>query len=131
MMIMENDYIKQAQNCMEKLSKDHKLPTTSQLRRFLTAVNAVSGKIDVHRDKNGGKIDALPTELATEVEFLQVKLAYQIGRDTKHVMKPFNDETGLMNRIKKIGNNAKAFDDFTRYVEALVAFHKFYGGKED
>lgn len=131
-MIMENDYIKQAQNCMEKLSKDHKLPTTSQLRRFLTAVNAVSGKIDVYRDKNGGKIDALPTELATEVEFLQVKLAYQIGRDSSrnHVMKSFNDETHLMDRIKKIGNNAKAFDDFTRYVEALVAFHKFYGGRD-
>ncbi len=127
MMIMENDYIKQAQNCMEKL---HDKPTTSQLRRFLTAVNTVSSKIDVYRDKHGGKIDVLPTELATEVEFLQVKLAYQIGRDTKHVMKPFNDETGLMNRIKKIGNNAKAFDDFTRYVEALVAFHKFYGGKD-
>ena len=127
MMIMENDYIKQAQNCMEKL---HDKPTTSQLRRFLTAVNTVRSKIDVYRDKHGGKIDALPTELATEVEFLQVKLAYQIGRDTKHVMKPFNDETGLMNRIKKIGNNAKAFDDFTRYVEALVAFHKFYGGRD-
>ena len=45
-------------------------------------------------------------------------------------MKSFNDETHLMDRIKKIGNNAKAFDDFTRYVEALVAFHKFYGGKD-
>lgn len=129
MMIMENDYIKQAQNCMEKL---HDKPTTSQLRRFLTAVNTVSSKIDVYRDKHGGKIDVLPTELATEVEFLQVKLAYQIGRDSSrnHVMKSFNDETHLMDRIKKIGNKAKAFDDFTRYVEALVAFHKFYGGKD-
>lgn len=130
MMIMENDYIKQAKNCIDKLHKEDKLPTTSQLRKFLTAVNTVSGKIDVYRDKNGGKIDTLPTELATEVEFLQVKLAYQIGRDTKDTMKSFNDETHLMDRIKKIGNKAKAFDDFTRYVEALVAFHKFYGGKD-
>ena len=114
------------------------LPTTSQIRKFLTAVNTVSGKIEQYKRKFPGKI--LEDKLQMQVKFLKVKLAYQIGRaDTKwndkahakiNLVKEFEKKADLMNKIDAIGDSVEKYDDFARYVEALVAFHKFYGGRE-
>ena len=70
-----------------------------------------------------------------EIKFLKVKLAYQIGRADAGRNKPnpvrdFADKSGLITEIDKIGNSLGKYENFARYVEALVAFHKFYGGKD-
>ncbi len=35
-----------------------------------------------------------------------------------------------MRRIDAIGDDIRKYEDFASYMEALVAFHKFYGGKD-
>lgn len=68
-----------------------------------------------------------------QVKFLKVKLAYQIGRaESKrgNPIKDFERETQLMRRIDAIGDDIRKYEDFASYMEALVAFHKFYGGKD-
>lgn len=100
---------------------------TSQIRKFLAAVTAVTNKIDVwhmsHLDTN-----VLPEDLAAEVKYLKVKLAYQAGRERS--VREFGEKADLTNRINKIGRDLKKYQDFAHFVEALVAYHKFYGGKE-
>lgn len=70
-----------------------------------------------------------------EIKFLKVKLAYQIGRADSgryraNPVKEFADKSGLIGEIDKIGDSLERYENFARYVEALVAFHKFYGGKD-
>lgn len=129
------DYVDQADQVMKELSRDRgNLVKTAQIRRFLTAVNAVKGKWDMyklsHPDDETGK---LPPQVAAEVKYLKVKLAYQIGRfdsNRGNPVKTFAEKARLLAEIDSIRDDAAKLETFTRYVEALVAFHKYYGGKD-
>lgn len=126
-----DNYVDQAQKVMENLSKDRNMVTTSQIRKFLTAVNTVSGKVDQYKNTEIG--NSLPEDLQMQIKFLKVKLAYQIGRAESrrgNQVKDFSDEAKLMSRINGIGSSMEKYENFARYVEALVAFHKFYGGRD-
>lgn len=101
--------------------------TTSQIRKFLTAVNVVRNKVDLYKAKNKGA-EALSKELTAEIKFLKVNLLYQAGR-TAAVMQ-FMTVSKLDVIIDGIGDSLARFVKFTKYVEALVAYHKFLGGKD-
>ena len=54
-----------------------------------------------------------------------------IGREKpKKTMETFVNETELLDVISEIGDSKQNFIMFHRYMEALVAYHKYYGGKE-
>ena len=127
------DYVDQAERVMRELhdkevkNTKYKMVTKAQIRKFLTAVNAVTGEVEQYRlSQKGAK---LPEDLRMQVKFLKVKLAYQIGRMGTPV-KDFNDKAELMDWIDGIGDSVEKYQKFASYVEALVAFHKFYGGKD-
>ena len=67
-------------------------------------------------------------DLAAEVKYLKVKLAYQSGREAS--VKAFERKAGLLKEISSIGRDLNKYMNFARYVEALVAYHKYYGGKD-
>lgn len=136
------DYVEKARKVMKELSANKnnqgevQMVTTSQIRKFLTAVNTVSGKVDMVRNQNHGSLTILPKDVQAEVKFLQVKLAYQVGRNApkkkweRNLVQDFVDKADLMNELRGIGDSVEKYEDFAHYVEALVAFHKYYGGKE-
>lgn len=101
--------------------------TTSQIRKFLTAVNSVANKVTIYKAKNQG-IKELSDDLAAEIKYLQVPLVYQAGRE--RTVKDFINKTQLLERINSIGTSLKDFENFSKYIEALVAYHKYYGGKD-
>ena len=70
----------------------------------------------------------LDEELQMEIEFLRVNMSYQAGRD--NLVREFIEKADLLNMVKDINGDIKAFEKFCKYVEALVAFHKFYGGQD-
>ena len=112
------------------LNADGKLDlTTGQIRKFLTAVNSLTSKIEVYKAQNE-KSDTLPENFVMEIKYLKVKIAYQAGRDKKKTVKNFVEKAGLFERIDKIGDSFIKYENFARYIEALVAYHKFYGGKD-
>ena len=135
-----DNYVDRADRVIRELSEEasrnrYKMVTTSQIRKFLTAVNQINGKID--QFKNGIKTsasDTIPEDLQMEIKFLKVRLAYQIGRagdKRNNRVKDFEDKAELFKEIDGIGDSLERYENFARYVEALVAFHKFYGGEED
>lgn len=101
--------------------------TTSQIRKFLTAVNVVRNKVDLYKAKNKGAED-LSKELTAEIKFLKVNLLYQAGRTD--AVKQFMTVSKLDIIIDGIGDSLARFVKFTKYVEALVAYHKFLGGRD-
>lgn len=158
------DNVKKAEEVMKKLSNDDNLVTTTQIRRFLTAVNQVSGKVEKWKqDKKVGSHEALPEELQAQIKYLKVKIAYTIGREKASSKKSNNrsnqkrsftsvsdgrekasnkksnnlgkaelffTESDLLGIIDSIGSDIKKYENFASYVEALVAFHKYYGGRD-
>ena len=103
--------------------------TTSQIRKFLTAVNVVRNKVELYKAQNKA-CDALSRELTAEVKFLKVNLLYQAGKDKSGTVKNFVEVANLEAIIDDIDNDLQKFADFCKYVEALVAYHKFLGGKD-
>lgn len=101
--------------------------TTSQIRKFLTAVNVVRNKVDLYKAKNKGA-ESLSKELTAEIKFLKVNLLYQAGRTD--AVKQFMTVSKLDIIIDGIGDSLARFVKFTKYVEALVAYHKFLGGRD-
>lgn len=137
---MKSDIVKQADNIMQQLmkkverinpktGKTYIKPqlTTSQIRKFLIAVNMVTNKVNVYKSQYLGTTE-LSDELAAEVQYLKVKIVYQAGKES--TVKQFVQESRLLECIDGIGKNMKKYDEFARYVEALVAYHKFYGGQD-
>lgn len=109
------------------------LVTTSQIRKFLTAVNTMTEKVNAYKLEKTDDYDTLPVELQAQIKYLKVKLAYQIGRNRSKWGNPVEDfekEAGLMSLIDGIKSSTKEYEKFAHYIEALVAFHKFYGGKD-
>lgn len=98
---------------VEKLS-------TSKLRGLLDLVNNLYSKVYYNDDKDISKI-------IDDIEYLDVKYAYEAGRDA--TVKKFLDESLLRqllpNVIKK--NSKKYFIDYCKYFEAYVAYMKFEG----
>ena len=103
--------------------------TTGQIRKFLTAVNSLTSKIEVYKAQNE-TFKTLPENFVMEIKYLKVKIAYQAGRDKNKIVKNFVEKAKLFERIDKIGNSFAEYENFARYIEALVAYHKFYGGKD-
>ncbi|WP_270649837.1 type III-A CRISPR-associated protein Csm2 [Megamonas funiformis] len=100
---------------------------TNQIRKILTAVNILKNKVDIYKIAKS-KEKKLDEELQMEIEFLRVNMSYQAGRD--NLVREFIEKADLLNMVKDINGDIKAFENFCRYIEALVAFHKFYGGQE-
>ena len=98
------------------------------IRKFLTSVNLVRDRVEVYKMR-GQEPDRLPPELVAEVKFLKVKLMYLAGRE-KNIVGAFVEKSGLIEMIDSIGDSTERFDIFAKYVQALGAFHKFYGGKD-
>lgn len=104
---------------------------TNQIRKILTAVNILKNKVDIYKIAKP-QAKKLDEELQMEIEFLRVNIAYQIGREKgkENLVREFIEKADLLNMVKNINGDIKAFENFCRYIEALVAFHKFYGGQE-
>ena len=101
--------------------------TTTQIRKFLAGINGVHNRILAYQGT--GKIDGdqLPKEIIDELEYIKIRLIYQSGRESK--VKDFMRIADLERRIDERGSSKKKFEDFNRFVEGIVAYHKFEGGK--
>lgn len=120
------DYVKEAESNIKQLSKDKqgKLSvTTNQLRKFLAISNAINNEVEVIRSKgelgNDGK---LPQNIINKILGMKVKLVYQSARES--AVNEFVEKTELIQKIDKI-SNYDSFKQFSFYVEALTAYHKF------
>lgn len=144
MMDRQTDIVTRAEQVMQKLKKRNVLITTSQIRKFLTAVSVLNNKVQRFEIKER-QIQAtkdltstLPDELVMQIKYLKIIMAYQSGKnrkkndrnDERNEVYQFIREAKLNEFIDDIGTDLAKYKEFAKYVEALVAYHKFYGGKD-
>ena len=86
---------------------------TSQIRKFLDAVNQIKARSFRER-----------FDFEREAILLRPKLAWAAGGQKKQVEPLMRVLDPCMKRVK----DEKDFANFARFVEAIVAYHRFYGG---
>lgn len=116
----EETYVKRAENVIKKL-QGNKL-TTTQLRNILSMLNEIYN--DVMLNPN----DTLSEEIKNRLQYLKIKLIYAAGRNKD--VKTFMIESQIDQHLDYIDNSREKFILYSHYMEALVAYHRFYDDKD-
>ena len=123
--LTDENYVDKAERAISLLEKDNKgnyLLTTSQIRNLLSLCSSL--------------YDRSKDELINDVSYLRVQFVYQSGRNSVRVNRqtffPVKDlvEKGQILEALKEVKDRETLQRFCRYMEALVAYFKFYGGKD-
>ena len=122
-MILENDtYVKKAEEVMKTHSQSKKVVTTSQIRNLL-ALTA-----DIYNEVMISKEEKLNEEIKSRLNYLKVRFVYEAGR--KDEVKDFVEKAQILKCLDEIQGSRGRYLLFSRYMEALVAYHKLYGGRD-
>jgi CRISPR type III-A-associated protein Csm2 len=100
--------------------------TTSKIRNILSMVNDILKEVQISQEST------LPPEIINKLKHLKVRLVYEAGRDAswEKNIKRFITDTGLLYAIDEINGNKNKFLRFANYLESLVAYHRYYGGRD-
>ncbi len=123
--LTDDNYVDKAENVIKSLNhtKDHRnnkikfFLTTTKIRNLLNLTSNLFDESKVRSYK----------ELADKIAYLRVQFVYQSGRET--AVKDLVKKAEILDILKEI-NNKESLQRFCRYMEALVAYFRFYGGKD-
>ena len=116
---LPDDYVDQAERVMQIYCKKI---TTSKIRNLLSLVS------DIYNVENLRTERELLPESVTALTMMRIRTVYEAGREGD--VKSFVLDAKLLEYIKGIGTDREALIRFAHYMEALVAYHRFLGGKE-
>lgn len=129
MRVNEQNYVDEAERAILELrnmkspnNRSIPMVTASKLRNLL-AITA-----DIYNTVLNQTGDKLPEEICSRIEYLRVRFLYEAGRET--AVKNMVEKAGIIEILKNVKGSKKNYVLFNRYMEALVAFHKYYGGKD-
>lgn len=97
--------------------------TTSKIRNLLAMASDIYNEVVILQE------DQLSDELNGRIEYLRIRFVYEAGRE--QTVRDFVTDAKLVEILKEIKGSRKNYILFSRYMESLVAFHKFYGGKDN
>jgi CRISPR-associated protein Csm2 len=127
--INEANYVDKADNAIKesKKQKDKKgkiigMVTTTQIRNLLSLISAIDNDVRSFRKED------LSDSIKGRIAYLKVRFLYDAGRDQK--VKNFVETAKLIDIVEEIDGKRSNFMLFSRYMEALVAYHRYYGGKD-
>lgn len=127
---LPKDYIDAAEKVMLRLGRYNERTgkynfdiTTSKIRSFLTLAN------DIYNVENSRKEEELTEESVNKLNMMRIRILFEAGRYEREV-KPFVEQSKIINYLKGIGTSRQKFIDFSKYLEALVAYHRYLGGRD-
>lgn len=124
--ITEENYVDKAEEVIKELTKDgtdsRNLVTTSKIRNLLSMTADIYNILLNHSEEE------LSNDIKGKIEYLRVRFVYEAGREEK--VKNLVMTADILDNLKKAMKSRKNYLVFSRYMEALVAFHKYYGGRD-
>lgn len=130
--INETNYVDKAEKAIQSLrdrAEQQKrgrgpaqIVTTSKIRNLLAMTADIYNQVMICQNDN------LNEDLKGRIEYLRVRFMYECGRERQ--VKDFVEEADILAILKEINGSKKNYILFSRYMEALIAFHKYYGGKD-
>ena len=96
--------------------------TTTKIRGLLAMTT------DIYNEVLPLTEDELSDEIKGKINYLKVHFLYEAGRERN--VKDFIKKTHIIEYIEEIQGSRKNYLLFSRYMEALVAYFKFNGGRD-
>ena len=127
------NYVDEAERIMRALISSGTTVTTRKIRNLLSLVT------DIYNDESIRTEDKLKPDSVVKLNLMRVRVAYEYGRDNGesvgkdkvYPMKEFITQAHLREYLKGISTDRADLIRFAHYMEALVAFHRYLGGKEN
>lgn len=127
------NYVDEAERIMRALISSGTTVTTSKIRNLLSLVT------DIYNDESIRTEDKLKPDSVVKLNLMRVRVAYEYGRDNGesvgkdkvYPMREFITQAHLREYLKGISTDRADLIRFAHYMEALVAFHRYLGGKEN
>ncbi len=116
------EYVDAAEQAMRAYSEGtdkYNQITTSKIRNLLSLISEVYDSERIRMEED------LLTESVTKLRMMRVRVLYEAGREPIKVGN-FVKKTKLLEYLKGIGSDRKACIQFAHYMEALVAYHRYY-----
>lgn len=122
---LPEDYVETAEEVMRKVLSHSPAITTSKLRNLLSLVTDVFNVEQLRTEP-----ELLP-ESVSKLQLMRIRVLYEAGREQNNKeFRDFMETSKLLEYLKGIGTSRKALIQFAHYMEALVAYHRYLGGKE-
>ena len=115
------NYVDEAERVMSELKAKRGI-TTSKIRAIYALV------ADIYNVENLRSEAELLEESQLKLMRLRVRIIYDAGRE--QAVRAFVEKAQLLEYIKGIGKSRTEMIQFAHYMEALVAYHRYYGGRE-
>lgn len=128
MILEQHTYVAKAEKAINECRKvtnsrgKVEMITTSQIRNLLAMTADIYNQVMLSMN------DVLSEEITGRIAYLKIRFIYEMGRDSK--MKTFAQQAEILKAIDEIGNSKQKYILFSRYMEALVAYHEFYSEEE-
>lgn len=123
--LTDDNYVDKAEKTIKNLERDKRnfknrssdILTMSKIRNLLSLTSTLFDESKVREY----------AELKDKIAYLRVQFIYQSGREESVMDMVQKGE--ILSILKEI-NDRDSLQRFCRYMEALVAYFKFYGGKD-
>jgi CRISPR-associated protein Csm2 len=123
----DDTYVDEAEAVIKALmgSNEFKL-TTSKIRNLLAMSSEILNKVNNELGKTTSS-SAINNEIKKEIGYLRIRTVYECGRESS--VEIFVKHSHVLECLKDVKTLGDA-ELFCHYMEALVAFHRFYGGSD-
>ena len=124
--LTDENYVSQAEAVIKRLIDENgknKILTTSKIRKLLAMIS------EMYTKAKRLKSNTLNSDLLTKLQYFKMHTVYEAGRESS--VKKFVEEAQITNQIDKIKTDREELILFCHYMEALVAYRKFLGGRDE
>lgn len=130
----DDNYVEMAENVMKQYEKEGKetgidikkvIVTTTKLRNLLAMISDIYNDV-VTPGSTEGNSDKLKADITKRINYLKVKVVYESGREES--VKKLVDRANISKHLNDVIKSKSKTDFilFSRYMEGLVAYRKFY-----
>ena len=122
------DYLKpnMPKNATTKQIDEPKI-TTTKLRNIMSMIS------EIYNSESRSKEEKLSEDSIAKLQRLRIRIVYEYGRkETNKEFRPFCDTFKILDYLVEISKDYKRADflGYAMFFEALVAYHRYHGGKE-
>lgn len=129
MKLTKLNYVDEAEKVIKSMIKRDKNGrvsigiTTSKIRNLLSMIS------EIYHDAMHSKEKQLDDDILSRIQYLKMRFAYEAGRDKN--VKEFVNTANIFHVMDEIGREKENLIVFCHYMEALVAYRKFYVEEKD
>lgn len=125
MVLEKTNYVDMAENTVKRLERNKNgnlILTTSKIRNILSMISTIYNEVIHH------PADKLNEDMVERLKYLKMRFAYEAGREK--AVKNLIEVAKIFEIIEWVGDDKQRCILFCKYMESIVAYHKFNGGRD-